>query len=399
VSRPLIYLITTAGIPNYGDELIAMAWLRYLARELPDADVLVDTVRPTAASETLAGIHPSVRFTSTLWPISLLSESWAAADVARFAASVVEDPGRLAEVEDRFKLLIRPDGIPWEATPDSVLAGIDELVHADVVHMVGGGYLNGIWPISLGVTAGVGAALKRGAGRGVMTGQGIGPYGDEAADVLRDLITPFALVDARDTVSAEVAGLSPAQVTCDDVFLDLGPELYSPHGAYDVVVNAQADHGASVSDLTQFVVAALRRWEVDPRRVGFVECRPGADDAVYKAVAEVLPDVAYIPVSDVLAGGLPAGPGVRWISTRFHPHLVAAAAGSPGLAISVQPDYYDAKHGSLINLGSGWPLVGQLDEPAARPEGDGFAPTTLKALQVQKSAVAEQVYGPLRPAT
>jgi polysaccharide pyruvyl transferase WcaK-like protein len=397
VSRPLVYLITTAGIPNYGDELIVMAWLRYLARELPDADVIVDSVRPSAAEQTLSGIHPSVRFTSTLWPISLLSPSWEAADISRFAASIVEDPARLAEVEDRFKLLIRPDGIPWEATPDSVLAGIGDVVRADVLHMVGGGYLNGIWPVSLGVTAAVGAALKRGAARAVMTGEGIGPYGDEAADVLRDLLMPFELVDTRDAASAEATGRSDAQFTCDDVFLDIVPGLFSSQGAYDVVVNAQADHGASVSDLADFVVAALRRWEVDARRVGFVECRPGADDAVYKAVAEVLPDVAFIPLSDVLADGLPAGPAVRWISTRFHPHLLAAAAGSPGLAISVQPEYYDAKHGSLISLGSGWPLVGRLDEALALPEGEGFTEATLKALRDQKSAIADQIYSPLPP--
>ena len=393
MSRPLIYLITTAGIPNYGDELIAMAWLRYLARERPDADVLVDTVRPSAAAETLAGIHPSVRFTSTLWPVALLSPSWAAADISGFAASIVADPDRLAEVEERFKLLIRPDGIPWEASPASVLAGLDDLVRAEVVHMVGGGYLNGIWPVSLGVTAGVGAALERGAGRAVMTGQGIGPYDDGATGVLRALLEPFALVDARDTVSAGVAGLVPEQVSCDDVFLDLGPGLYASDGAYDVVVNAQADHGASVEQLRDFIVAALRRWDVDPGRVGFVECRPGADDAVYKAVVEVLPQVAFVPLGDVLAGGLPAGPGVRWISTRFHPHLVAAAAGSPGVAISVQPEYYDAKHSSLITLGSGWPMPKTLEEAVEPPTGEGFGEDVLKALREQKTAVAEQVYG------
>ncbi|MEY9890091.1 polysaccharide pyruvyl transferase WcaK-like protein [Catenulispora sp. MAP5-51] len=396
MSRPLIYLITTAGIPNYGDELIAMAWLRHLARERPDADVLVDTVRPSAAAETLAGIHPSVRFTSTLWPVALLSPSWEAADISRFAASIVADPARLAEVEERFKLLIRPDGIPWEASPDSVLAGLEDLVSAEVVHMVGGGYLNGIWPVSLGVTAGVGAALQRGAGRAVMTGEGIGPYDAGATDVIRGLIEPFTLVDVRDTVSAEVAGLAAAQVTCDDVFLDLGPELYATHGKYDVVVNAQADHGASVEGLTEFVVSALSRWKVEPGRVAFVECRPGADDAVYKAVAQSLPEVAFVPVSEVLADGLPAGPGVRWISTRFHPHLVAAAAGSPGVAISVQPEYYDAKHSSLIALGSGWPMLTTLSDPVGWPEGEGFDQAKLKALREQKVAVAERVYGTRR---
>lgn len=44
-------------------------------------------------------------------------------------------------------------------------------------------------------------------------------------------------------------------------------------------------------------------------------------------------------------------------------HLVAAAAGATGLAVSVSRAYYTPKHRSLIDLGSGW-TMSDADEDA-----------------------------------
>jgi hypothetical protein len=394
VSKPLVYLVNNAGIPNYGDELIAAAWLRHLAGTLPEAEVVVDCVRPSAARETLGGIHPGARFTSTVWPVALLSESWKAPDIAAFAASVVADPGRLDRLAERFELLVRPDGIRWEATPQSVRAGIEDLVAADVVHLVGGGYVNTVWPVGIGAAAAAGAALRRGRGRGAATGQGFVPLDAQAVEVVRDVLETFAVVDTRDAASAELVG-GRAETTADDVFLDLGAGLYSDRNGAEVLINAQADHGAPAREVADFVVATLREWGVPGDRASFVECRPGADSAVFELVRETLPGIGFVPLAQVLEHGLPAGGARRWISTRFHPHLVAAAGGLPGVAISVQPDYYDTKHGSLLALDSGWELVTDLGRPAPRPEGEGFPLGVLDRLRERKLAVADQVYGSL----
>lgn len=42
------------------------------------------------------------------------------------------------------------------------------------------------------------------------------------------------------------------------------------------------------------------------------------------------------------------------ISTRFHFHLIGALLGAKGTAISIGTQYYDVKHQSLIDRGTGW---------------------------------------------
>ncbi|WP_410631146.1 hypothetical protein [Amycolatopsis sp. cmx-4-83] len=45
-ARRVHYLVGPSGHPNFGDELIAATWLRYLAGTEPDADVWLDTHSP-----------------------------------------------------------------------------------------------------------------------------------------------------------------------------------------------------------------------------------------------------------------------------------------------------------------------------------------------------------------
>jgi polysaccharide pyruvyl transferase WcaK-like protein len=62
-----IYLIGPSGNPNFGDEFIAAAWLKYLAEVRPDADIWLDCPQPGLASILFDGLHPRLRVTNTLW--------------------------------------------------------------------------------------------------------------------------------------------------------------------------------------------------------------------------------------------------------------------------------------------------------------------------------------------
>ena len=48
-----IYLISMAGFPNYGDELIAARWLQFLAEHHPDVDVWLDVREPGTVASLL----------------------------------------------------------------------------------------------------------------------------------------------------------------------------------------------------------------------------------------------------------------------------------------------------------------------------------------------------------
>ena len=78
--REIIYLIAPSGYPNYGDELIARAWLRYLSKERPRATVVLDCHSPGQATLLFRGIHPRTIFVDTIWKLTVhaggLSGMW-----------------------------------------------------------------------------------------------------------------------------------------------------------------------------------------------------------------------------------------------------------------------------------------------------------------------------------
>ena len=131
-TRPCLYLVATTGHPNYGDELVCSRWLRHLARTAPDADVWVDCHSPGLSQLLLGDLHPRVRFVDTLWRMC-----WAAPDdpaaAAEFVAGAVRRAGTVAAMDAGRPLLLR----------------------ADVLHVVGGGYLNTVWPRHYGLLAGI----------------------------------------------------------------------------------------------------------------------------------------------------------------------------------------------------------------------------------------------------
>lgn len=69
--RPIIYLIGPCGNPNFGDEFIARTWIRHLAREHPNAQVVLDCHTPGSAAVLLGGEHPHLTVVDTVWRIAV----------------------------------------------------------------------------------------------------------------------------------------------------------------------------------------------------------------------------------------------------------------------------------------------------------------------------------------
>ncbi|OPC77383.1 hypothetical protein B4N89_43500 [Embleya scabrispora] len=367
------YLVCPAGIPNYGDELIAITWLRHLARVAPEVDVVVDCLYPEVAVRHMDGVHPRARFTSVLWRLCL--RHWPGDDPEATCAGVAD-------------AVRTPTSVPELADGISVLRG------AAVVHLVGGGFLNGIWPVFVGLLAGIAVAAETGDARTAMTGQGLWPPAD-AAGSTRSLIGRFDVVDVRDTASAEFAGLAPSADHCDDVFLGFGPHLLraDEERVPEVMVSVQSlltENEGAAEATVRFVSEVLRAWRVTD--VGLLECSPDKDRDVLAIAQMLLPGARRYSLGDVLAHGLPARAGQCWISTRFHPHMVAGAAGAHGVALVVRDDYYDIKHRSLIDSGSAWRLLRPPEIPE-RPTTGGYGAERLAELRTAKLAVAERIYG------
>lgn len=371
-SRPLYYLVGPTGAPNFGDELIAATWLRYLAEVAPDADVVLDCLNPIGIADVLHRINPRLHATTVLWPLCF--RNWD--DGLGAAASV----GSIVTAPQRSPVPV-----------DDLAEGIELLRRADVVHLIGGGFLNDIWPGFHGLLGGIAAAVRCSGGVGAVTGQGMWPPATGSTELLAELLGQFTVVDVRDTPSIAVAG---PDATCsgDDAFLGLARPPQPPADVPEMMISLQSQLAAvTTSELVELVAKTVVDWGV--RDVGLLECAPGEDQEVLAMVERALPSVRRYSVHEVLDNGLPAAPGQCWLSTRFHPHLYAAAAGASGVAINIRGDYYGTKHRSLTERGSRWQI---LDKPALapRPTSGGFSPAELTDLQAGKRAVADRIYRP-----
>lgn len=381
----LIYLLAPCGHPNYGDEFIVRAWLRHLARLRPDAEVVVDCHTPGQAAVLFAGGHHRLTFVDTMWRICFQTADLPPAEAVSAAAAVVSDPGRMP----------------------TLVAGIELLARAGTVHLVGGGYINAVWPHHLALPATAAAAAERSGARLFATGQGLIPVGDSQWEsLLTAWARRFDVFDVRDEPShAVLAGIGDRRSrTGDDAWLGVGdPGVYDEHteaAHRDVVLCLQSDlmddyaDGRGVDGLVEAAAGLIRAWDLHGADVAYVESIPGADRVVFDRIAPLLPGIEFVPFSHLWHAGLPARPGQTWVTTRFHHHLLAAARGAGGIALTGRADYYPLKHHSLAELGSGWLVTDSVDLPDAPVRAGGFPAEVVDALIRDKRTLADELYPP-----
>lgn len=380
-----IYLVAPSGNPNYGDEFILRAWLRYLARARPDAEIVVDCHTPGQSALLLRRCHPHLTFVDTIWRICFHVADLPPVQAAGLARDIVGDPGRMPRIA----------------------AGIDLLASANTIHLVGGGYVNAVWSHHMALLAAAASAADQSGGRALATGQGLVPVGEhDRLSLLRELQAQFDLFDVRDGPSFEAITGSGGHesFTCDDAWLGI-----DDGGVYDttseaarraVVFCLQSDlmedfaDGQGTEGLARAMIHLIAQWKLTGGEVAVVEGIPGADRIVFDLVADQLRGAIFVPFTTVWNDGLPARSGQVWVSTRFHPHLLAAAAGASGLALAGRSDYYPTKHQSLIDSGSHWQMASSTKLPAAPVRDGGFSPETVLFLRRRKSAQASQLYPP-----
>lgn len=367
-----IYLIGAAGHPNFGDDFIARAWIKYLARRKPSAELWLDCPEPGRAAFLFRDMHPSLRTTNTLWQMAYQSDGpdarAIAVDAARYATEL---------------------GSP------QVDIGLLALQSMDHFHFVGGGYMNDIWPHNIGLLAAVVAVKRRTGARVTMTGQGFLPLSDDNRDALKDLLSEADLVESRDSAGASALDVA---FGLDDALLGLPHGASSEAGLPDIMILLQGDFMAdehrpwSIEAARAFINSALARGKAG---VGFVEGIPAGDRGVFEALRNEYPEARYFTFRDLWERGLPARPGQDWFTSRFHFHLLAAAAGATGTFVSLHDSYYGIKHASLLALGTGWNEIAVGDELTPGSLAGTADPNFVRraaTLHSQKTAQAHEIY-------
>ncbi|RQP10917.1 MAG: hypothetical protein EAS51_07445 [Microbacteriaceae bacterium] len=360
------YLVNAAGIPNYGDEFIALAWLRYLQHHRPHDEVVLDCLDPGRADKlirTRIGELP-VRFADAMWALT---------------RDVPEGERAYPVLRERVRPLARE--LFAEERPEAI-------------HLLGGGYLNAMWPQNAALVA---AAAEAGRAHGIpVYGTGLGLMPADASPEFREDLRSFRYVESRDAAGARELGIRKG---LDDAFLGVRA-LVPWEDAPRIVVELQGD---MIDDAAREIYRAridellAREGAATGAGVAFLEAFPPHDAALWPELCEAYPEARFIDFWELWERGQSGAPGQIWLTTRFHAHLLAAATGAAGIAIDIRGDYYGVKHRSLTALGTGWPVV-RLDDPAPLPPArtSPLFRRTSQLRAVRKRLLAGRLHPPAR---
>ena len=364
--RP-IYLIGPSGTPNFGDEFIDASWLKHLAKAHPETEVYLDCPEPGIAQSLFAELHPKLRVTDTLWRAVRDAAAFPTAEMSTHVADLVKNLG-----SPRYDL------------------GLLQLRQAGSLHLLGGGYVNSLWPQHYGLIAGMQAVRELTGARLLATGLGLMPFLDDGTTAADALFHKFDYASARDAESTSTFGMTQG---IDDAFLGAPAEIgRNSLAANSLCVCIQSD---TVDDGYFDKAVAFAREHIQKavdagKSVYYFEAIPGVDRAAFDQLEDLIPEANFIPFSMIWANGLPLSPNQEWLTTRFHFHLLAAAAGATGTVIGAKAGYYDIKHKSVQDLGSGWSHVsvgGEASAPAANT-----LKKNLDSLVERKRAEANMLY-------
>ncbi|RKQ35003.1 polysaccharide pyruvyl transferase family protein [Kocuria tytonis] len=376
--KPPIYLISWAGYPNFGDELIAAAWVNHLAKVAPTTDVWLDVREPGTVTALLRGIHPRLHVVNTL-----------------FRAMHEMDHG----LDRSMRSLIHDLGSP------KYDAGLLALREAGTVHLLGGGVLHADWSGNLRIVEAMRAIRELTGAKVFATGQGLMPF---AGDPLTDLDH----LSVRDRPSAEAAGIP---VGFDDAFLlaedprharalgllaghrgdgsSAGTRSAGPPSEAVVCVQSDTLAEGSFEKMLDFTRAQLQRWDLPRKSVRYLEAIPGDDHLGFDRLRDLVAPEGFIPFQAAWDGDFVFGPHQVWLTTRFHHHLVAALHGARGIALNGKPGYYDVKHQSVVDAGSRWSLVHAGPQPDTVALEELTAPAGFAEAVRVKREEATRLYG------
>lgn len=361
------YLIGEAGYPNYGDELITREWVKYLNEIDPETPVVLDCMCSGPAAALLYGLHPRIMAVDTI--AQLTHHNY---EVLRH-----EDGGEgVVPVSERTVAQLSDESLAARYA-----AGIQLFTnHARDCHVIGGGYMHSEWSAGLARLA----AVQWGAEHGMPTavsGVGLEPLSAVDVPYVRRVAQSTDAFSCRDRHSVTAIDPKHDHVTLapDDCFVNALDGVYLDDTAHlpETMLCVQSDLIEDKRAVLDYAIRAFQQWGVkEGDAIGVVECIPYDSVDTMETLRTQGYEPVLFPLQHLIDRGFPARPGQRWLSTRYHPHLLAAARGCSGSYIVVKPGYYDIKHEAVLRMGSRWTQV-TLGENIPAP-GPGFADPSVR---------------------
>lgn len=336
----MYYLLGGAGYDNFGDELMVRCWLDLLTENGRKKDkIIVDGFSGARLDVAFAGNYRDVIYGNL---INGLSET-----------------GKATKFWDAFHR-----GLTFYARGGfnnypKLKPSADLLLNATVLHLHGGGYLNKHFPRK-GFLLGLIIATSRQTGaKLVATGLGLTPLDIPPSNLqaeVSEAIAQFPLIETRDENSAELLRkISPfANIVSglDDTFV--GDMAYVTDKKHRLHLSWNFPRTKDPEFARVFEYAQKNQDRYD--EVVFWTCA-GNDQGTWDLISQQMPNARELTFADMLHRPLPVSEGDHMLTARFHPHLIGARGGAVGGYFS-PGSYYDVKHGSVCELGSGFFRIG-----------------------------------------
>jgi len=329
----MIYMIGGSGGPNFGDDLILSLWVRFYRENGYHGPIVVDCLGGQS-SEKLHGKLEGVFFTSFIKDLAKGREG----DFSYYI-----EKGRKFFLDSARDILLR--------------LGFDEsFAKVKLVHLYGGGYINGVWPNSGSLLGAVSQMRSQFGTPCVATGLGISPLGNLSSGektALSSAISSFDVFELRDSISYnEIVGFSGFSnriiYGLDDTFLYPASDLSGKKkgSALHISGFTKSFSEWSSQQLGDFFSTCGSQFE----NVYFWVCNK-SDVLAGDKIKQAYPALKKLTNNKLINTGMPVSSGDVMITARFHPHLLGARLGCQGYYLASSP-FYKLKHKSVIDLGS-----------------------------------------------
>lgn len=383
-----IYLITTAGYPNYGDELLLKAWLDEIEKRYPEADVWVDSHSPGVVQGIFNGIFPRVKYVDLVWRMAWSCPSDSQHEAINYGLSAWT--------------IHRKKWIRFESSTSVFL-------NADIIHIIGAGFINNIWPKHLSIPGIVRSAPFRKKDRKlVISGAGLMPLDNNVAPSLSLILSGFNHVDLRDSESYQLMRETgffddeAISLTGDDAFLIEITTIENENSTPEIsekcrlALCLQGDfwEGDDPHESIKILAEEIKRVFTDDIKILYYEFIPGVDDRYLSIFENYFKNIEFIDFQRIMRNGLELKNDDFVISSRFHMHLLAARKGASGVWLNFRSGYYDVKHRSVVASGSNWDqysIGNKLDKITVElPDSE-----LMKEVRFKKLNLVDKIYGAL----
>ncbi|WP_426508060.1 polysaccharide pyruvyl transferase family protein [Serratia proteamaculans] len=296
-----------------------------------------------------------------LFPCDFIFSGFAKNVVLRKGEIVTSNDINFFDCMSELQTLKKEKGV---ITDKDVFTIFDRYSKSDIVHLIGGGYVNNLWPSNYALVA---IAYLYGIHCSVpVVGTGLGLYPAEINQELVELFQNFDFIDVRDEYSHK---LIPSSIyTGDDALLkfnDFSCVIKNSEKPF-LAISIQ-NHLFDGEDIIDYIFSKefLRHFISNGiNDIIVIEAAP-EDNVKFSRgnlqnATELAFDIKFITGNELIENGIPYHPNSKVISSRYHINLLYTMLGLEGVAI-IDNDYYENKHNSIVSVGGKWPIFNKED--------------------------------------